>query len=257
MRRLLGCALGGLMLLGACSDSDNEGDGDAKSDNGSDADAYIEASAEKLQTNTEGLGLDEETATCFAAAGVNTVGVEAFKDADVSPEDLANADSIGSLDIEIPDGAVEDLAAALEDCNLAKAFSSALIQGMVAASGSEVSDDAVACMGDHIDEADFANAAALSTLSKSTDEGDAAMGEVFGVAFAACPDVMTEILVAGFSSASQTEMSDATKQCLAAYVEANPEAVAQAFSGTEAEGEDALGEGLVAACPEAMAGVGG
>ena len=158
------------MLLGACSDSDNEGDGEATSDSGGgDADAYIEASAEKLQTNTEGLGLDEETATCFAAAGVNTVGVENFKDADISPEDLANADSIGSLDIEIPDGATEDLAAALEECDLAEAFSSALIQGMVAASGSEVSDDSVACMGEHIDESDFAHAAAVSTLSTSSD----------------------------------------------------------------------------------------
>lgn len=259
MRRMLGVVLGGLLLLGACTGDDDDGspgNGDTAG-RSSDVDAFVEAVSAKWQQDTEDLGLDEETAVCMIAAAVNTIGIDALNKADITPEDFASADSFGALDVELPNNAVEDLATALEGCNLVEIIAPAQLQGTVAALGGELSEDSIACITDRIDASAFAHAIAVSSLAESPGEGDAAIGDQEIAALTACPDIMTEILVTQFTAESGKRLSDAARTCIADYMAANSGAIAKAFAGTEAESVDAIGTDLAAACAETRAGVGG
>lgn len=256
---MLGIALGGLLILGACGDDDEPeadaedtesgSENESESNGGSDADAYIEALAASLQED-EDLSIDEETARCTAAAGVNTVGVDALEAADVTPEELAEPDSsLESLGVEIPDDAALDMSAALQDCNLGETFAQVLVDSFASEETVQMPEDAATCIADNIDEEALSMLLANSfvTGGEGSDEDFSAL---FGAPLAACPAVLSELLIGGMAAESGTEIPQSARDCVTTYVEANAQAVSDGLMGGSSE---ELFTGLTAACPELAA----
>ena len=74
---------------------------------------YVEAISESFG---EDAGLNDEAKQCVAEAYVEAIGVEAFKDADVSPDDIRDD----------PDATEEDLGLELDEEQVAKLSEAAL-----------------------------------------------------------------------------------------------------------------------------------
>jgi hypothetical protein len=235
-------ALAGFLLLtGACNDDDG-GDGASSSSSGSDAESYIEALADTMKDDQAGLGLDDEAATCVATAVVDTFDAAKLKEADITPKEFAETEDVTSLDIEVPADAATGLGEDLKACDVAGDVEGALTTGFMADSGDGFSPGAESCLTDNIDDDELIDAVALTFVGDSAT----AFEDLVGPAFAACPDAMTEILVA---SAGQ-EISAEAKDCVANFVESNTEAVANSF----VSGDQQLSQDLAAACPAAAGG---
>jgi hypothetical protein len=91
------------LLLGACGDDDDDATPAAQGEgtHGGDADAYVEAvggslneAVASLNESGEGVPLDQTQTRCVARAIVDVVGVDALREAGISPDEFAGADDL-------------------------------------------------------------------------------------------------------------------------------------------------------------------
>lgn len=236
MRRILVLVVGGL-LLGACAESADDDDGEAE--------PYVDALAASMMEEDDGPPLDETQANCFATGLVDVVGVDALREADISPDELAAADGFGDLDVELPDDAAADVADALVDCELIES-----LEGVITASfddeiGVALPPDAAACLADRLDDQEVAEAFAASFVESSGEQIEALIGSSVG----ACPEIASEILLSELPAGLTPE----AEACVRAFVANNADAVSAAFTAAEDSPEaQRLGAQLAVACPEAF-----
>jgi hypothetical protein len=248
MRRTLVVAAVGL-LLGACGDDDPaQGPSANREGGGGFAEAYVEAVVGSWNETGEGPPIDETQVTCFATAIVDVVGVDALTWAGISPDEFAAADNYGSLDVEIPDDATGRLGDRLRECDVVGALEGMLIAAFPNEFGVELPPDAVACVGDHLDDQAVADGWAATFVDGSTQGIQTLVSSSVG----ACPAVATAVLIAQ----APTELTPEAQACVGAFVRGNPELVMESFAsgGGERAATQELGRQMAAACPEAIGG---
>jgi hypothetical protein len=237
-------ATAGVMLLGACGGDDDDGGG-ATSDEGA---AYVDAIAASMREDEE-VPLGAERADCAATAIVDVVGVDTLRDADITPEELGDAENLESLDVEVPDDVTDRLGAAFEECGFAGTIKDVLVDSFGSELGSELPADAAACLRDNLDDQAVTDALAATFVDGSQEH----MQEPLFSAVAACPSVATEALLAQ----APADLSPAAEACVSEFVEANPDLVARSFGSGDSSAGQELGVQLAGACPEVAAAFGG
>lgn len=242
MRRVLGVALGGLLLLGACGGDD---DGSSGSSSGGDRDAYIEAMAEELINGEDRFeGLTDTDATCFATVVVDVAGADNLAAADITPEDITDAEYLASLDIEMPESAAVEIAAGIEDCGVAELMGEAMVSWYTATMDAVLSEESATCLTDNIDAAEVALFAAERLVGQQ--DSDSGFSALLEAPMRVCPTFVTEIVAVAFAAELGADLSPDGLDCLAGYVETNIDAVAPELIA----GGTPSFDGLVAACPE-------
>ena len=225
------------------------GSTDPTSERGDPADEYVEVLATVFTSGGGGPSVDEVTARCTAAAMVDVVGVPALRGADISPQELADADDLRSLGLQIPADAVATLAADLDACGLGAQLEEAFVLGLAEESGGELSAEAVACVVEA--SSSTALVEGLAATFVDTDNGDAGYEEVTA-AVAECPSAITELLLNGFEQSRGAPLDDGTRTCVAELVAREDSAAATFNEGGEAA--DAFGALLIDTCPGLVAG---
>lgn len=253
MRSLVGATLAGLILLGACGGddddkSDNSSSNDSSSETDGDAQPYVDALATKLLEGEEvdALSLDETSADCFATSVVDAFGVDNLEAADVTAEEFADATDLSTLGIDIPEDAVDDITAGLEDCGIATNLRDAFITQLTSDLPTEVPEAGIACMEDEIGPDDAAGAVAETFVTGNPNT----ITDTLFSAVGACPDVATAYIMSG-----ATNVTPEVEDCVAGWVDDNGDAVTSAFEGSAA-GLDDLLDDLTTACPDAAFDVG-
>lgn len=232
----------GAILLGACGGDDDDG-----SASGGQGDEYVDAVAASMSEDEE-TPLDAERANCAATAIVDVVGVDTLTDADISPDELGEADSLRSLDVELPDDVNERLGEALGQCDLAAELEGVMVASFSDEFGSELPEEAAACLRDNMDDQALVDAMAAAFVDGSGEQVQEALTPAIGQ----CPSVATAVLLAQ----APTDLSPAAEACLTEFVEANPDLVARSFGSRDASAGQEMGVGLAAACPEVAAALG-
>jgi hypothetical protein len=242
MRQTMVIVVAGL-LLGACAES---ADNDAQEDDG-EAEPYVEAMAASMMEEEDGPPLDETQANCFATGIVELVGVDALREAGVSPDEFAEAESFEDLDVDLPDDASAVVADALVECELVESLEGAITDTFDDELGFALSPEAAACLTDRLDDQAVAEAFAATFIDGSGEQIQSLLGSSVG----ACPDIASEILLSELPSG----MTPEAEACVRAFVEDNAEAVGEAFtSGEDSTETQRLGAELAVACPDAFAG---
>jgi hypothetical protein len=239
-------AAAGVVLLGACGGDDDDG-GSATSATSDEGEAYVDAIATSMREDGE-VPLDAERADCAATAIVDVVGVDTLRDAGISPEELGDADSLQSLDVEVPDDVTERLGAAFDECGFAGTIKDALVDSFTSEFGSELSAEASACLRDNLSDEAVTDALAATFVDGSNEH----VQEPLLAAVAACPPVATEALLAE----APTDLPPAAEACVSEFVESNPDLVARSFGSGDAAAGQELGVQLAGACPEVAAALG-
>jgi hypothetical protein len=249
MRRILMILAAGLML-GACADEGDDTRSTTEQDEGGESEEYIEATAAALREDEEGPTLDEEQATCLATGMVDLVGVDALREAGISPEELTDAESFADLDVEVPDDATERMTDTFVDCELVELLEGVMTDSFVEEFGADVRPDATACLADRMDDQAVAEAFAASFVGGSGSQEQIAA--VVGSSVGACPEVASLIIL----SEAPDDLSPDAEACVRDFVEANPELVSDAFASGEGDSTETqqLGVQLATACPDAFAG---
>jgi hypothetical protein len=232
------------MVIGAGCGGDDDSD-DASS---GDAKPYVEALADQMTATESAMSLDKTTATCIATEVVDAIGVDNLKDADVSPKDLASSQSLGDLDIDIPDGAAKKVADGLGDCDAIDKFKDAIITGFAGDTGS-LPEEATQCLKDNVADSALAEATGALLIEGEQDQ----LVTVTREAVNSCPDAAAEILLLGLGGNLTAE----DEACVRAFVEDNTQTVVDVLIGGDNASSDALGTQLGAACPNAFAGAAG
>lgn len=267
MRQILvGVSASLLLFLVACGDSEDSGgdgggdgggqsadeeresttttDGDAA---GSTADEYVETLSSGMSAG-EGATFDQETAACLATGIVDLIGVDALIEADVSPDELANAQSLDGLGVEAPDDAAERLGAAFDECGVGGRLATTLAAGATAEAGSQVSADVGTCIEDNMDHRALAEALARSFLDASDQDFQTVMGD----AFAACPQALKALIL----SQTPGEVTAEVEACVDSIIEENRELVEEAVAYNDEGASEELALLLEDTCP-AVIGTGG
>jgi len=144
-----------------------------------DAQAMIDAAAKGVQSSDSGANISSDTAHCFGAALVNTLGVDRLKAAGVTAASLG--DSSENLPAEVakntPSDVREQLGAALQACGFGEVIGPAFAKGFVENAGtSSVKIDSAAqqCLSSGFDSSDSRLMIAdlvLGQKPSSTDAG--------------------------------------------------------------------------------------
>lgn len=270
MRQVIVGVSAALVLLVACGDSEGDqdagdgdresttstgeggGDGDGEGGGGGEpvdagADQYVEAMATSM-SGEQGATFDQEQATCMATAIVDLVGVEALNEAGVTPDDLANAESLAALDVEPPDGAAEDLGAAFDDCGIGEPLASTMVAGATAEAGDQLSEEVATCIEDNMDARRLTDALARSFLDATDDDFQTAMGD----AFAACPGALKALILAQ----APGEVTPEAEACIDSVIEENREMVEQAVAYNDEAASQELALLLQDTCPDVIGGAG-
>lgn len=247
MRRILVILAAGL-LLGACAD---EGDGSLSTtdeDEGGESEEYVTAVAASLREDEDGLTLDEGQATCLATGIVDLVGVDALRQAGITPQELADAEDFTHLDVEIPDDGTERMTDTLVDCELVELLEGVMTDSFVEALGTDATPDATACLADGMDDQAVAEAFAAGFVEGSEEQ----IAALLGSSVVACPEVASQILL----SEAPDDLSPEAEACVRDFVAANLELVSEAFASGDGDSTETqrLGVQLATACPEAFAG---
>jgi hypothetical protein len=239
------------VLLAACGgsdDGDETGQESASSgdDSGSsaDADEYIGPLAASIPEGDEGLPVNEEQATCMATALVNVVGVDALKDAGVSPAEFVETDDFASLGVELPPDATAQLGADLGQCDITEELEGLLISPFADEFGAELPPEGAACLAENMDDQAVADGFAEALLEGTDTSFQATLGSAIG----ACPTVASTV----FISQAPVELSPEAQACVSGFITANPEMVAAVFTsgGEDQTAVQQLGSQLGTACPE-------
>jgi hypothetical protein len=245
------------LLLGACGDDDDDATPAAQGEgtHGGDADAYVEAvggslneAVASLNESGEGVPLDQTQTRCVARAIVDVVGVDALREAGISPDEFAGADDFASLGVELPDDATADLGVALGECNIVETLEGVVIAGFTDEFGVELPPDAVRCLVDDLDDHAVAEAFAATFIEGSSEHLQVLVSSSMG----ACPAVVTAVFIA----TAPTELTPEAEACISAFVRDNAELVRETFASRESAttATQELGDQLAAACAEAIDG---
>lgn len=236
------------LLLGACADEGEDSLSTTEEDGGGESEEYVDAVAASLREDEEGPTLDEEQAACLATGMVDVIGVDALREAGISPQELADAESFTDLDVEVADDATERMTDTFVDCELVELLEGVMTDSFVEEFGADVTPDATACLADGMDDQAVAEAFAAGFVEGSEEQIAALVGSSVG----ACPEVASLIIL----SEAPGELSPEGEACVRDFVEANPELVSEAFASAEGDSTETqrLGVQLATACPEAFAG---
>jgi hypothetical protein len=231
------------MVIGAGCGGDDDSDDDA---GGGDAKPYVEALADQMTESESAMAMDKTTATCLATEVVDAIGVSNLEDADVSPKDLAEADSLGDLDVDIPDGAAKKVADGLGDCEAIDQLKDAIIGGFAGDTGA-LPEEATQCLEDNVADSALAEATGALLIDGEQDQ----LVSVTREAVNSCPDAAAEILLQGLGG----DLTAEDEACVRDFVEDNTQSVVDVLVGGDDASSDALGTQLGAACPNAFAAV--
>jgi hypothetical protein len=247
MGRFLAIAAAGLMVLSACGGDDNEaGSGDSEP-GASDARTreYVDAVAAVISEDGT-APMEPEMADCMAEAIVEVVGVATLVEAGISAEDFGDADNLSSLDIDVPDETTERLGGALAECDIADAIEEVLVDSFgTSFSGDtdfELSPDEADCLSDNLDDQAVTDAMAGTFVDGSGDH----IEQPLLAALAACPSVMTAVLVAQMPSG----LPSSAEMCISDFVDGNIDLVTEGFVSQTPSATQELGTALATACPE-------
>ncbi|HEY9556841.1 MAG TPA: hypothetical protein VIR58_08900, partial [Acidimicrobiales bacterium] len=156
---------------------------------------YVDAAASAFSSGNSGPALPEDVSECVGAALVDVVGAEDLRDANVSAQELADADDLASLDVELPSDATERLTEDLAACDLGEALEGPLLDTFAAESGGPLTEGAATCVLEAADDRGIEAGMAATFVDRSS--GTAGFDELLdGVA--ACPTAVAELLVNGF-----------------------------------------------------------
>jgi len=247
MRRTLVFVVAGL-LLGACGgDDDDAATTTTAQDEGGKADEYVEATTAALSEESDGPQLDETQASCFASEMVDLAGADALSEAGISPDEFANADSFADLEVDLPDDAQTRLSDALVQCELVESLQGLMASEFISEFGVALSPDAETCLADSFEDQAVADGWAATFLDGSTDDIETQMAASAG----SCPELASEIIL----SQAPTDLSPEAEACIRSFVEANSQAVSDAFvTGGDSAETQQLGAQMAAACPGAFTG---
>jgi hypothetical protein len=113
--------------------------------------------------------LHPERVECAAAAIVDLVGVDTLTDADISADELAEAENLESLDVNLPDDAADRLGNALAECNLGGSIEDLAVDGFTSNWETGLSSAAAACLRDNFDDRAATDALARTFVDDSSD----------------------------------------------------------------------------------------
>jgi hypothetical protein len=237
-------------LLAACGGGDDEtGQEPASSDSGGDADDYIEPLAASIPEGEDGLPVDDEQATCMATALVDLIGVDALREADVSPDELVATEDFTSLGVELPPDATASLGADLAACDIAEALETLLISPFDDEFGVALPAEGATCLAENMDDQAVADGFAEALLEGTDTSWQATLGAAMG----ACPSVASMV----FISQAPVELSAEAQACVTTFIAgADPALMGSVFSsgGGNSAAAEQLGTQLAAACPEYAGG---
>jgi hypothetical protein len=226
MRRIVSLVLIALVAA-AC--------GDEKS---TDPQPWVDALSEEIQSD-ESIQLAPAAADCVAKATVAAIGADELEAGDVTPRELAAAESVADLGIEVDEAQVEeDLASELHTCELGAPFAAVLS----AQEGFALDPDSSACLADALDEdPEFASAFAKAFVS-GEDEGQAGVEAAVSSAIVACPDIVTGLFVTGIEQELGKPLSAEALACVEQAMAARPasdlEVIVQGGAPAEQIGEE-------------------
>lgn len=204
---------------------------------------YVDAAASAFTSGEGGPPLPDDVAGCVGEAIVDVPGSEALRDAGVDGQDLADAADLRSLDVDLPDDAVDRLAEGLAACDLAAAIERPLLDAFAAESGAPLPDAAADCVVEAADDRAVEHGLAETFVDRSvgTPGFDALL-----LGLAGCPEASAELLVNGFEHQLGEPLDEAAIDCIEAHVRRAPDVVAEAF--TAGSGAAALQDDIVEAC---------
>lgn len=137
------------------SDSGNEGDGQA----------YVDAI---METGVDDETLTEDQNRCFAEAVVTGLGVEAFEEAGVTPDDIRENpdDSPSDLGLEFSEEQADGFWDAANECvDVRELFLESMSQGQ------ELTDEQKACLAEGLDE-EFIKTIFLASFTEDAESFD-------------------------------------------------------------------------------------
>jgi hypothetical protein len=246
MRTIAFTLVAGLCLVSACGDDDDSSNDDGN--NGSSA-PFVEALSTALQDEESGSSLTATQADCLATAIVDSVGVTALEDAGVTPEQLADAEDIASLDVEVPSGAQEELTAAVGDCRATLVLKDQVINAFKEEAEVTLTAASNDCLSGELDDETVRSTFAAVALDASADSSE--LETQLKAAITACPSAMTEMLLGnpGLAAAYGGEVPEDAAECIGAYIESNATQVGEALTGDDPAAQQAVGTAIATACP--------
>jgi hypothetical protein len=230
------------------------------------ADPYVEAltddSIDELAEQGAEVGDDEEAAVrCFSEAVVDVVTVARLEELEVSPELLAEADTLAGIEVSLDEAALATLIAEASACEvlpvLAHGFAETGLEQFQQQAGVlgiavQLSDTAEACLADVAAAspglADLFVRGYAGTISD--EEAAPRFAALVADGVAGCPAVLTEVLTAGLESQGLV-VSDATRACVEAQLLGRRDAIRAALdpAGPGIGGLATEMAGAVADCP--------
>lgn len=250
MRHVLGIVAATLLVVACGGDGDGDGEASGTSTPGQDGPAggeagdYVAAMTDSMAQTTD----DRQTASCMATAIVDLVGEDALRAAQVSPSELADADSLADVAVEVPDDGVTRLAGDLAGCDVADLAVDVLLQELGTRMEGGLPGDAIECFRGAVDR----EAAAEAVAEGFVDGRDDNFRTLVGEAVAACPQVMTAIIVAQ----ARIELTPEDEACIASVVEANSDLVRSGLVDRNPDATEELGALVAQECPGVAAGLG-
>ena len=208
-------------------------------------DDYVDAAATAFTSGNGGPPLPADLARCVGAALVDLPGATELREAGVSTQELADADDLRSLDVDLPADAPERLAADLGDCDLGAAVEGPLLDAFAAESGGPISDEAAGCVTEGADDGAIESGLAATFIDRT--DGTAGFDELLD-ALGGCPEAVGDLLVNGFGQQRGAPLDEPTASCVRDHVAANPEEAGATFS-EGGPAADRYAASLLVACP--------
>jgi peptidylprolyl isomerase len=205
-------------------------------------DDYVDAQAENLTDATlDGVSLG--TARCIGGAIVDVATVEALQEAGVTPEELADMQSLVDLDVELaggPQGAIADLTSAFGACDFGTDLEGPLVESLGSDAGADIAGDDRDCVVEMLDDHEFELAVAETVV-----EGSESMVDEILLALGRCPGAVAELVIT-FITGGAGPGTAAGRACLEARLADQPGAARVIWeAGPEAR---ELVTGLADAC---------
>jgi hypothetical protein len=244
MRKILCTLVAGLCFVAACGDDDDS--------SSSKSDTYVDAISTSLNKAQEGPSFTNTEAKCIAQGIVDSVGVKALEDADVTADKLGAATDLASLNVDVPSDAKDKLAKSLKDCKVTGILKDQIVYNGLGPDMT-LTAPSIQCLTDEIDDDLTTDTTAAVFLDSSADTAD--IETAYKSAVTACPGTMDEMLTASGLGDLYGEdgPDDAAVECTGAYIEANAEKVSGALTGGDDAAVTALTAEIAAACPAAPA----